>query len=100
MSTNALTATYQTPNATLNLSSSLPSLPNDAEAQNVQQKTAYLTALRSSVTEMQSDVNATLTQKMDEDKAVESGKGTVRVEKTQEEKMEEMYGEEDPENDG
>jgi len=46
---------------------------------------------------MQSDINVFLTQKMEEDKAAESGadgKG-----KAQEEKAEEMYGEEDPEDD-
>ncbi|KAK5116077.1 hypothetical protein LTR85_009359 [Meristemomyces frigidus] len=95
MSTGPLTAAYKSPTAAQNLSFSLPALPSTTEAQNVQQKTTYLSVLRSSVTQMQSDINAILTQKMEEDKAAESGKG-----KAQEEKMEEMYGEEDPENDG
>ncbi|KAK4547833.1 hypothetical protein LTR36_010552 [Oleoguttula mirabilis] len=97
MSTNALTATYCSPAATQTLSSSLPPLPSDTQAENVQQKTAYLSALRSSATQMQSDINAILTQKMEEDKAAESGKGKAQEEEA---KMEEMYGEEEAEDDG
>lgn len=48
---------------------------------------------------MQADINAFLTNKMEEDKAGEASK-TWGKQKTQEEKAEEMYGEEDPEEDG
>ncbi|RMY91037.1 hypothetical protein D0862_09826 [Hortaea werneckii] len=97
MSANSLTATYSAPASTQVFSSSLPALPSDPSKQDVQGKTAYLSALRSQATEMQNDVNTFLTQKMEEDKAVESGSAKN---KAQEEKEEEMYGEEDPENDG
>ena len=97
MSTNTLTASYASPSSTIVFSSSLPSLPSDPNAQDIPQKTTYLCTLRSNVIQMQSDINVFLTQKMEEDKAAESGadgKG-----KAQEEKAEEMYGEEDPEDD-
>ncbi|RMY73940.1 hypothetical protein D0862_14208 [Hortaea werneckii] len=97
MSANSLTAIYSAPTSTQVFSSSLPALSDDPSKQDVQGKTAYLSALRSQATEMQNDVNTFLTQKMEEDKAAESGSAKS---KAQEEKEEEMYGEEDPENDG
>ena len=98
MSTNALTAVYSAPNSKQTLSSSLPRLPADSKALDVQQKTAYLSALRTSVTAMQSDINALLTQKMEEDKAGESGKDSGKG-KAQDDRAEELYGEEDAEDD-
>ena len=46
---------------------------------------------------MQGDVNAHLTQKMEDARATEASKSSANKKKTQEEKEEEMYGEEDPE---
>ena len=98
MSTKQLTATYKSSGSTQTFSVDLPSLPSDSEAQNIRTKTAYLSALRSSIGQMQSDVNAFLTKKMEEEKASEAGK--ARSSQMKEAKEEEMYGEEDPEADG
>ena len=76
----------------------MPSLPSDPKAQDVKSKTAYLSALRANIVHMQSDVNAFLTKKMEEEKVIETGKAGRSQAK--EEKAEEMYGEEDPEADG
>jgi hypothetical protein len=46
---------------------------------------------------LQGDINVFLTQKMEEDKAAE---GESKKKSAAEEREEEMYGEEDPENDG
>jgi hypothetical protein len=63
-------------------------LPDRSENPSTDEKTAYLAALRSSVTQIQADVNVFLTKKMEEDNA-KSGKGTIN-----DEKEEENYGEE------
>lgn len=97
MSTQHLTATYKSPKSSEAFSSNLPSLSSDPKDQDVNSKTAYLSALRSNIVQMQSDVNAFLTKRMDEDKASEAG--TVGARRVKEEKEEEMYGEEDPEAD-
>ena len=52
-----------------------------------------MSSLRSNVSQMREDINAYLTHKMEEDKAVESGKSNKKRSK-QEEREEEMYGEE------
>lgn len=62
-------------------------------------KTAYLSSLRSNVSQMQDDINAYLTQKMEEDKAQDAGAAGKRSNKD-EDRQEEMYGEEDAEEDG
>lgn len=71
-------------------------------AGNVEEKTAYLNALRSKNTELQTEINTFLTQKMEEDATTaEGGKGQSGGKKSKkEEREEEMYGEEDPEADG
>ena len=96
MPSNALKAVYSAPSVKQTLSSSLPSLP---AALDVEQKTAYLSALRASVTTMQSDINVLLTQKMEEDKASECRKDGVKS-ATQDDRAEELYGEEDVEDEG
>ena len=95
MSTNSalLTADYVAPSGTHEFSHELPS----ASAKNVTDKTAYLSALRSKNTELQGEINAFLTQKMEEDVKAAEGRPTKRSKK--EEREEEMYGEEDPEAD-
>lgn len=55
--------------------------------------------MRSEVSKLQDDVNAFLTQKMEEDKAKEAGNAGGKHNKD-EERLEEMYGEEDVEEDG
>ncbi|KAK7614061.1 hypothetical protein JOL62DRAFT_496204 [Phyllosticta paracitricarpa] len=66
-STHALTATYTSPNdaAPKTFARDLPTIPSDPSTD---EKTAYLAALRKNVSELQSDVNAFVTQKMEEDK--------------------------------
>lgn len=90
MSTQYLTAAYKSSIGEENFSSSLPTLP----ANNVQDKTAYLSALRSNITQLQGDINKLLTQKMEEEKAA-GGKKAVA-----DEKAEEMYGEEEDDAEG
>ena len=91
-STN-LTATYASPSGTQAFSHTLPT----SSANNVTEKTAYLSTLRSKSSELQSDINAFLTQKMEEDVKAAEGRPSKRSKK--EEREEEMYGEEDPEAD-
>lgn len=91
-STN-LSADYVSPSDKKTFSHALPS----AAANNVTDKTAYLSALRSKSTELQCEINAYLTQKMEDDaKAAEGG---ANKRSKAEEREEEMYGEEDPEAD-
>ncbi|GAB7360445.1 hypothetical protein MBLNU230_g8399t1 [Neophaeotheca triangularis] len=82
----SLGAVYASPNSNKTFESPLPSLPHQAD---VQGKTTYLSCLRSSIVAMQGDVNNFLTEKMEQDKAAESGKANAK-----DEKAEEMYGEE------
>jgi hypothetical protein len=92
-SSATLTADYASLSGNHTFSYTLPS----PSATNVTEKTAYLNTLRSKSADLQSEINAFLTQKMEEDvKAAEGGAGK-RSKK--EEREEEMYGEEDPEAD-
>ncbi|KAL8935016.1 MAG: hypothetical protein Q9216_005625 [Gyalolechia sp. 2 TL-2023] len=87
-----LTATYTSPTASQSFTHPLPSSATTSTAQ----KTEYLSTLRQSVTKLQDEVNAFLTEKMDEDKALAAKAGLEVDEK----KEEERYGEEDDEDDG
>jgi hypothetical protein len=95
MSSNStnLTATYASPSGTHAFSHTLPS----PSSTNVTEKTAYLSALRSKNADLQSEINAFLTQKMEED--VKAAEGSASKRSRKEEREEEMYGEEDPEAD-
>ncbi|KAM5429540.1 hypothetical protein McanMca71_006835 [Microsporum canis] len=53
------------------------------------ERTAYLAELRTSIVSLQADVNAFLTEKMEDDKLREQGSGT-----TDDKKEEDNYGEE------
>jgi hypothetical protein len=88
-----LTAKYASPSGTHTFSHTLPS----PSANKVSEKTAYLSTLRSKSAELQSEINAFLTQKMEEDVKAAEGSSSKRSKK--EEREEEMYGEEDPEAD-
>ena len=87
----ALTAQYSSPTGkkdfTLALSTKCSRNPGVAE------KTAYLSELRSSTKKLQENINAFLTAKMEEDKAVAAGKNDSKL-KAQDEMEEENYGEE------
>ncbi|KAM3419173.1 hypothetical protein BST61_g5117 [Cercospora zeina] len=91
----ALAASYRSPNAAQNFSLELPPPP---QVVSVDEKTSYLAALRANASRLQGEINTFLTQKMEEDKAVEAEKGAAK--KVDEQREEDMYGEEDPEQDG
>ena len=89
-------AAYHSQDSSKTFSAKMPDLPSEPEKQSVQDKTAYLGALRTSLVQMQADVNAFLTKRMDESKASQSAQAIGKA-MSQEEREEEMYGEEDPE---
>lgn len=94
MSERALTAEYASPSGSQTFTRALPALDSDPSKQSVPDKTAYLSGLRSAITQMQTDVNEHLTAKMEEDKA------SAKTDSSRDVKEEENYGEEDPEDDG
>ncbi|PNS21003.1 hypothetical protein CAC42_3340 [Sphaceloma murrayae] len=96
MQENKLKAAYRSPADQKILDTPLGSIA-DANA-STQARAAYLSDLRSKTSKLQDDINAFLTQKMDEDKAGQVASGLSG--KVDEDKEEEMYGEEDPEKDG
>lgn len=98
MSGTQLVASYASPTSTQVFSSELPAATaaSAAESTSVEEKTAYLAALRANVSKLQGEVNVFLTQKMQEDSAAASNPASSK----EEAKEEEMYGEEDPEKDG
>lgn len=89
MAQSQLTANYTSPSATKVFASD--PLPRDP--QNVEEKTTYLAALRANASKLQGEINAFLTQKMEEDKAVEADSKKSAAD----EREEDFYGEEDPE---
>jgi len=82
-----LEAHYESPKSTTTFAHPLdaPSVTCSTE-----EKTAYLSALRKSVSKLQEEVNAFLTQEMERDKALPT-KGGVKV---NDKKEEDNYGEE------
>lgn len=94
MSQPSLTATYKALEDSKTFSSALPAVP--ADSSNVQEKTAFLSALRANASKLQGELNAFLTQKMEEDKAAEENS----KKSASDQRAEDMYGEEDPEQDG
>ncbi len=86
-----LTADYTSPLITNTFHCPLPTL---TPLPSKQDTVSYLSALRKSVTKLQTDVNTFLTQKMKEEKerAVENENGAST--KVDEQKEEENYGEE------
>lgn len=82
-----LKAEYLSPGASQIFSRPLPATP---PAASTKEKTAYLSALRTSIVKLQEEVNTFLTTKMEDDKAIAIGNGA----KVDEEKEEENYGEE------
>ncbi|MCJ1283461.1 hypothetical protein MMC26_002790 [Xylographa opegraphella] len=90
--TPSLTADYASPTEKHKFEHPSPVLP---EKFSVEEKTAYLSALRSAVTHLQEEVNTFLTAKMEEDKAVAVQKTGVIDDK----KEEENYGEDVVEDD-
>ncbi|MCJ1485651.1 hypothetical protein MMC06_005826 [Schaereria dolodes] len=82
-----LKAEYTSPQEVRKLEHALPAI---SVTPSTKEKTAYLSALRSSVVKLQDEVNEFLTTKMMEDRALAStNKGMVN-----EKKEEENYGEE------
>lgn len=89
---SSLRATYTSPTATNTFSSALPIPPGPSET-TTEAKTTYLTGLREKVSAMQDEINVFLTAKMEEDKAGEAATKS----KKDEEREEQMYGEEEVE---
>jgi len=75
-----------------------PLLSATAATRSTADKTAYLSDLRAKVTQLQQDINTFLTAKMEEDRAADEAAGVAKT-NAAEDKEEDMYGEEDPEND-
>lgn len=93
---NQLKAAYSSPTGKQTFESPLSPI-TDAN-RSTQEKTAYLSDLRAKTSKLQDDINAFLTQKMEEDKTLQASSGQKA--KVDEDKEEMMYGEEDPEEDG
>lgn len=89
-SDNKLMAEYKSPNGQHTFSYSLPT---NTDPESTKEVTAFLSDLRKSAIQMQKDINAFLTQKMEEDKASETN-GTSTSTKVDEDKEEDNYGEE------
>lgn len=83
-----LKADYTSPTSSKSFAHSLPSA--SASTNSTKQKTAYLSALRKSVVQLQDDVNGFLTMRMEEDKALAANNGM----KADDNREEENYGEE------
>ncbi|GAM86281.1 hypothetical protein ANO11243_042930 [Dothideomycetidae sp. 11243] len=94
-SKDELRATYTSPSGKKVFSTPLGST-TDAN-RSTTEKTAYLSDLRAKVSQLQENVNAFLTAKMEEDNAAQQAAGKTKT--MDEDKEENMYGEEDPEND-
>lgn len=99
MANNKLGAVYATPNDTKDLSLNLPNVPS-ADSK-VTDETAYLTALRSQITQLQDNVNSFLTQKMEDDNAASAATAqqgsATKAQHRKEQREDDMYGEEDAE---
>ena len=89
----SLSAVYKSPTATHELEHKLE---NPGVAASTEGKVAYLNSLRSSVVQLQAQVNEFLTHKMEEDKALE-GESAKSID---DKKEEENYGEEIVEDEG
>ena len=89
--TTILKADYRSPASSKTFHHALPSLATSSTTE----KTQYLSTLRKSVTQLQEEVNAFLTGKMEEDKAL-TAKAGIKVD---DKKEEQNYGEEGVEDD-
>jgi len=86
-----LSADYKSPNGQHTFSYEVPAV---SQNQSTEETTDFLAKLRQSAVQMQQDVNTFLTQKMDEDKALENTKEVQHNAKVDEDKEEDNYGEE------
>jgi hypothetical protein len=91
-SASTLQAFYTSPTSSQTFSHPLPS----ASVTSTEEKTAFLSALRNSIVQLQEDVNGFLTTKMAEDKAMAASAGMKADDKAEEEN----YGEERVEDEG
>ncbi|KAI9664317.1 MAG: hypothetical protein M1831_002250 [Alyxoria varia] len=94
----ALTAQYTSPSISDPQSFRQPVSVSNANPSNTSETTTYLVELKQSMTKLQSEVNAFLTEKMGEDKAQENTNGNKAASnkhrQIDEKKEEDMYGEE------
>lgn len=89
MASNSLTAAYASPTSDpFTISTSLPALQSPPS---VADKTSYLAALRTAITDAQAQINKELTSRMEEDKARDAATKNGLVDDAKEE---ENYGEE------
>jgi len=86
-----LSADYRSPAGQYTFGYEVPAV---SENQSTEETTVFLAKLRQSAVQMQQDVNTFLTQKMEEDKAMESTKEVQQNAKVDEDKEEDNYGEE------
>jgi phosphoribosylanthranilate isomerase len=86
-----LSADYKSPTGQHTFSYEVPAVSGN---QSTEETTDFLAKLRQSAVQMQQDINTFLTQKMDEDKAMESTKDVQHTAKVDEDKEEDNYGEE------
>ena len=86
-----LSADYKSPTGQHTFSYEVPAV---SQNQSTEETTDFLAKLRQSAVRMQQDVNTFLTQKMDEDKALENTKEVQHNAKVDEDKEEDNYGEE------
>jgi len=86
-----LIATYSSPTNNHTFNYPLQTISSDASTK---EKTSYITDLRTKTSQLQSDINAYLTERMEEDKAQEVAKGAAKKSARDEQREEDMYGEE------
>lgn len=91
-----LTATYTSPTTNHTFNSTLQSLSAEPSTK---EKTSYITDLRAKTSQLQNDINAYLTERMEEDKAQEVADGAAKKSARDEQREEDMYGEEQGEED-
>lgn len=89
-----LSASYSSPSESQTFKLPLPTSPPE---QDVQAKTTYLSSLRAQTGQLQSQINAYLTSKMEEEKQEANSSTLLSGSKPSrdEEREEQMYGEED-----
>lgn len=91
----SLSASYTSPtNAPFTLTHALEAPTSGTINPSVPDKTKYLAELRQATATMQEQINKELTQRMEEDKAVEATKNGKAAHGVDEAKEEENYGEE------
>lgn len=90
MASNTVLGTYVSPSGKKDFDYKIPALP---DSPTTKETAAYLATLRKTTLRLQNEINAFLTQRMEEDKAPASGNGNG-ISTIDEQKEEDNYGEE------